>query len=106
MKKQITILYSVLHHEIFENGERGYRADEMLFYITSSMEKALEFIKSSGVAPYSWWEIQVSQLDEREWPEHVGWYGLRGGKLKAQPYQKCVELYKKCKADENHELDA
>jgi hypothetical protein len=98
-------VYPVLHHEICGDGPDSYRADEMLFYIATSMETALEFIKNSRVVPYSWWEIQVADLDEPEWPEHVGYYGLRGGKLKNPPYKKCVEIYKKRRADPKHHLN-
>ena len=98
MKKKI---YIVLHHEIFS----GPRVDEMVFTVCSSMDKALDFIKSCRVDPYSWWEIQESFLDNREWPDHVGYYGLRGGKLKKEPYEKALAAYKKCKEDPNHHLN-
>jgi hypothetical protein len=100
-------VYIVLHHEIFPNGN-GYRADEMVFYVVSSMKKALEAIRVSHVAPYSWWEIQEQLLDDpdRNWPEHIGYYGRRGGKLSKPPYDKAVAQYKSCKANENHDLNA
>ena len=87
-------IYIVLHHEIM-GPPNNYRADEMVFYTCSSMKKALALIKGSGVDRWSWWEIQVQDLDDQEWPEHVGYYGLRGGKLKKPPYEKCVEIFKK-----------
>ncbi|WP_299465088.1 hypothetical protein [uncultured Gimesia sp.] len=59
------------------------------------MKKALELIKKCYVVRWSWWEIQVQEMDSQEWPEHVGYYGRRGGKLAKPPYEKCVEIYKK-----------
>jgi hypothetical protein len=67
----------------------------MVFWTTSSMKKALGLIKNSGVCSWSWWEIQVQDLDSHEHPEHVGYYGLRGGKLTKPPHDKCVALFKK-----------
>jgi hypothetical protein len=87
-------IFIVLHHEIMGTAE-NLRADEMAFYTCRSFERALSLIKSSRVDPWSCWEIQTQELDGDEWPEHVGYYGLRGGKLSKPPYEKCVELFKK-----------
>lgn len=87
-------IYIVLHNEIMGSSD-NYRADEMVFYTCSSTEKALGLIKKSRVDRWSWWEIQVHDLDCDEWPEHVGYYGFRGGKLKKPPFEKCVEIFKK-----------
>ena len=85
-------IYLVLHHEIM-GGPDNLRADEMVFYAASSLQKALNLIKRSQVDLWSWWEIQKQTLDRDECPEHVGYYGRRGGKLARQPYGKCKELY-------------
>jgi hypothetical protein len=87
-------IFIVLHHEIMRTPD-DYRADEMVFYTASSMKKALDLIKKSGVNRWSWWEIQMQDLDNREWPGHVGYYGLRGGRLAKQPYEKCVAIFKR-----------
>ena len=91
-RKRRKRIYIVLHHEIMY----GPRADEMVFYIVSSMKEALKRIKTSGVARYSWWEIQTQLLDDpnRNWPDHVSYYGYRGRKLKIAPHDKCREIYK------------
>jgi hypothetical protein len=87
-------IFIVLHHEIMGSLNK-YRADEMVFYTTSSMKKALGLIKKSGVSRWSWWEIQMQDLDKAEWLEHVGYYGLRGGRLAKPPHKKCVEIFKR-----------
>lgn len=87
-------IFIVLHHEIMGTPE-DYRVDEMTFYTCTSMEKALALIKSSHVDRWSWWEIQTQELDSHDWPEHVGYYGRRGGRLSEPPYEKCVEIFKK-----------
>ncbi|WP_198000879.1 hypothetical protein [Gimesia fumaroli] len=46
---------------------------------------ALELIKKYHVVRWSWWEIRVQDLDSQEWPEHVGYFGRRGGKLARPP---------------------
>jgi hypothetical protein len=99
-------VYILLHHEIFQHG-KSYLADPMVFYVLSSLRKALEAIKKSSVESYSWWEIQEQVLDDPDgnWPEHVGYYGRRGGKLSRPPYKKAVAMYKKCKADRKHHLN-
>jgi len=87
-------VFIVLHHEIMGTPE-DYRADEMVFYTCTSLEKALELIKTCRVERWSWWEIQIQEMDIHGWPEHVGHYGRRGGKLAKPPHEKCVEIFKK-----------
>ncbi len=87
-------IFIVLHHEIIGTPD-DYRVDEMVFYTASSMKTALALIKKSRVDRWSWWEIQVQDLDRCEWPEHVGYYGLRGGTLTKPPHDKCVAMFKK-----------
>ncbi|MBI1248259.1 hypothetical protein GC197_10535 [bacterium] len=86
-------VFIVLHHEIMGTPD-NCRADEMVFYTCTSMKKALELIKNSSVDRWSWWEIRVQETDRLELPEHVGYYGRRGGKLTKPPYEKCVEIFK------------
>ena len=87
-------VFLVLHHEILGTPQ-DCRADEMVFYTCSSMKKAIDLIRKSGVVRWSWWEVQVHDLNSSEWPEHVGYYGRRGGKLARPPYNECVEIYRK-----------
>ncbi|HEY0982155.1 hypothetical protein [Schlesneria sp.] len=85
-------IFIVLHHEIM--GVPGnYRADEMVFYAARSLTKALELIKKTHVSRWSWWEIQVCELDDSEWPEHIGYFGRRGGKIAKPPYDKCIVIF-------------
>ncbi len=91
-------IYLVLHHEIGGTDDDP-RADEMVFYTASSLQEALRLIRISYVARWSWWEIQVHTLNNSDWPEHVGYYSRRGGKLKQPPYEKCVDLFRQRSAD-------
>ena len=101
-KPQIQIavmkIFIVVHHEIMGSPDAP-RHDEMLFYMASSMKKALKLIRTSSVDRWSWWEVQSQDLDSYEWPQHVGYYGLRGGKLAKPPYAKCVEIFKKVRTE-------
>lgn len=90
-------IFIVLHHEIMGSPE-DYRSDEMVFYTCDSIRKAISLIRKSRVDRWSWWEIQSQELNRQEWPEHVGYYGLRGGKLAKPPYEKCVEQFKKARS--------
>jgi hypothetical protein len=90
-------IYIVLHHEIFSENH----IDEMVFYLTSSVEKAVELIKDSAVDTWSWWEIQSSELDDSEWPEHVGWYDRKGRKVRNVPFAKAMKSYKKLHKNES-----
>ncbi len=90
-------IFLVLHHEIIERCPNDSIADPFIVHVASSFKKALAYIKSSLVEPYSWWEIQEQKMDDMDWPDHVGWYGRRGGQLKRQPFKKAVQVYKKCK---------
>jgi len=85
-------LFHVLHHEIMGPNDRC-RDDGMLFFTASSLKKAVAMIKQAHVARWSWWEIQTQQLDGLNWPEHLGYYGPRGGKLAEAPYEKCLAIF-------------
>jgi hypothetical protein len=89
-------IFIVLHHEIMGTPE-DYRADEMVFYTCDSLKEAINLIRKSRVDRWSWWEIQSQELNRLDWPEHVGYFGLRGGKLAKVPYEKCVDLFKKAR---------
>jgi hypothetical protein len=98
-------IYLVLHHEIMQRGRNHYFADDVVLHVASSPRKALAHVRSTSVAPFSWWEIQEQTVDDEEWPTHLGWYGRRGGKLKHPPFARAVEVYKRCRADPNHHLN-
>jgi hypothetical protein len=85
-------IFIVLHHEITPDY---CRADEMVFFTCTGIEKALELIRSAKVNRWSWWEIQTQELDSGDWPEHFGYYGLRGGKLSKPPYEKCIAIFRR-----------
>lgn len=86
-------IYLVLHHEIMGSLD-NLRVDEMVFFTARSFEKAIELIKKSHVVKWSWWEIQVHELDSDDWPESLGLFGPRGGRLTKSPHEKSVELFK------------
>jgi hypothetical protein len=98
-------IFLVLHHEIFKRGPNDYIADDVVLHVASSVKKALVYIKSSIVEPYSWWEIQEQKVDSMEWPKRIGWYGRRGGKLRCPPFNKAVHMFKKCESDPSHHLN-
>ena len=91
-------IFIVLHHEIMGRND-DLRADEMVFFTCTSFERAIGLIRKVRVDPWSWWEIQTQELDGDEWPEHVGYYGRRGGKLSKPPYEKCVERFREGRRD-------
>lgn len=86
-------VFLVLHHEIMGTPDDCH-ANEMVFYTCHSMNKALELIKRSSVARWSWWEVQEQEMDSLQWPQHVGYFGRRGGKLATSPYERCLEIFK------------
>ena len=84
------MVYLVLHYEII--GEPHY-VDEMIFYVCSSLEKAVEFIKTSKVSEWSWWEIQEQEVDLQEWPNRIGLYNRLGDKIEAAPIMECTKIF-------------
>jgi hypothetical protein len=88
-------IYLVIHHEIGEPMGEAHCVHAMVFNTTRTLAKALKIIKTGYVARYSWWEIQSQELDSDERPEHIGFFGPRGGKLAKAPYEKCIALYEK-----------
>lgn len=94
-------IYIVLHHEIM--GVPGnYRDDEMVFFTASSLQHALKLIRRMHVDRWSWWEIQVHQLNSIDWPEHVGFFGRRGGRIASPKFEKYVSIFEKERRDQDH----
>jgi hypothetical protein len=104
MRRKRTV-FLVLHHEIMLRGQDCYFADEVVFYVASSLERAIQYIKRVSVEEYSWWEIEQLAVDSMDDPIRVGWYGRRGGRLKAAPFDKSLAAFKRCESDPNHHLN-
>ena len=84
-------IYIILHLEVMGTPS-NLRMDEMVFYTTSSLKRALAIIKGGKrklrVSKWSYWQVQVQKLNVPEWPEHVGYYGRTGKKIKHPCYSK------------------
>ena len=62
------------------------RMDEMVFYTASSHKKALSLIKKVKTSKWSYWEIQVQEMNTPNWPENVkGYYKRDGKRMKNHP---------------------
>ena len=71
------------------------RMDEMVFYTASSLKKAHSLIKKAKVSKWSFWQIQVQDLNKPEWPEKVAYYGRTGKKIKRPNYDKYEKRFLK-----------
>jgi hypothetical protein len=84
-------IYLVIQNQRTAPREEWYRVGETVFYTTRTLAKAFELIKKSRVAKWCWWEIKSHDLDSDEWPEQIGYFGPRGGKLTRKAIiKKCV----------------
>ncbi len=64
----------------------------------ASLKKGISLIRKSWLIGGPGGRFNRKNVNRRDWPVHVGYYGLRGGKLAKVPYEKCVELFRKARS--------
>ena len=89
-------VWVVMHYEIMGLPDSS-RVDSVQFHVSSSLEKAEEYIRKCWVDPYSWWQVHPHVVDSLEFPEgdEVHYYSHRGTRLKTAPIKRAVAAYRK-----------
>lgn len=89
-------VWVVMHYEIM--GLPGSpRVDSVQFHVSSSLEKAEEYLRGSRVSSHSWWQIHPHVVDsaDSDEGEEVHYYSHRGARLKAAPTKRSIAAYRK-----------
>src|SRR5687768_11444766 len=86
-----------MHYEIMGLPDDP-RVDAIQFHVSSSLEKAEEYIRSSGVDAHSWWQVHPHEVDSADWlaeGEEVYYYSHRGTRLKTAPTKRTIAAFRK-----------
>ena len=92
-------VWAIFHCEIWQTKPNTY-ADEMLFHVASSLEKAEACIKDVHIFGDAWWLIVAYKLDNPDWDEDAEpgsqrYYGNKGRPLKKSPYARACKVFEK-----------
>jgi hypothetical protein len=96
MGQRKPIVWVVMHYEIMGLPESPW-VDSVQFHVSSSLDKAEEYIRRAGVAAYSWWQVHPHEVDTADLGEgdEVHYYSHRGARLKAAPTKRAITAYRK-----------
>lgn len=98
-KSKRSIVWVIMHYEIMFDDH----IDCLQFHVSSTRKKAEEYIRESGVTPYSWWQIHPHRIDhdsrvDGEEGVEVFYYSHTGRPLKKVPQKKALVAYQRAKA--------
>lgn len=89
-------VWVVMHYEIM-GLPQSPRVDSVQFHVSSSLDKAEEYIRKVWAEPHSWWQVHPHVVDTAEFPENdeVHHYSHRGTRLKAAPIKRALAAFRK-----------
>ncbi len=97
MSKRKRVVWVVMHYEIMGLPDSP-RIDSVQFHVSSSLEKAEEYIRDVHVDSHSWWQVHPHVVDDPEFVgegEEVYYYSHRGTPLKSAPITRAIAAYRK-----------
>lgn len=89
-------VWVVMHYEIM--GLLGsYRIDSVQYHVSSTLKKAEEYIRGTGVDSHSWWQVHPHVVDAVNFDEgvEVYYYSHRGTRLNSAPMSRAIVAFKK-----------
>lgn len=100
MSRRKPIVWVVMHYEIMGLPESFY-VDSVQSHVSSSLEKAEEYLRVMHVDAHSWWQVHPHTIDSTDFPERyeVYFYSHRGTRLRAAPWRRAVAAYRKRAAE-------
>ena len=95
MGKRKSIVWVVMHYEIMGLPESP-RIDSLQFHVSSSLNKAEQYIRNLDVDSHSWWQVHPHEVDSDDFDdgEKVYYYSYRGTPLKAAPKSRAVAAFR------------
>jgi hypothetical protein len=100
MNQRKRTVWVVIHYEIMGLPELPW-VDSVQFHVSSSLDKAEEYIHRNFVASHSWWQVHPHMVDYDEIHadidegEEVYYYSHRGTRLRAAPMKRSISAYRK-----------
>lgn len=89
-------VWVVMHYEIMGPPNSPW-VDSVQFHVSSSLEKAEEYIQRTHVSAHSWWQVHPHVVDSADFDEgeEVHYYSHRGTRLKAAPTRRSITAFRK-----------
>jgi hypothetical protein len=96
MSKRQRIVWVVMHYEIMGLPDSP-RVDSVQFHMSSSLNKAEEYIHSVHVDWHSWWQVHPHVIDAPDYDEgeKVYYYSHRGTRLRSAPILRAITAFRK-----------
>lgn len=96
MSRRKRTVWVVMHYEIMGHPESP-RVDSVQFHVSSSLEKAEEYIRGVRTDPHSWWQVHPHVVDSADFGEgdEAHYYSHRGTRLNAAPTRRSITAYRK-----------
>jgi hypothetical protein len=89
-------VWVVMHYEVMGLPD-NYRVDSVQFHVSSSRDKAEEYVRRVRVDAHSWWQVHPHVLDAADFAEgeEVYYYSYRGARLRAAPTGRAVAAFRR-----------
>jgi hypothetical protein len=97
MKNRQKTVWVVMHYE-YMRLKGQLLVSCLQSHVSSTRRKAEEYIRSSSVSPYSWWQVHPHVVDcgVEEWltdGEEVYFYSHRGTPLRRAPFKRAEKAF-------------
>jgi hypothetical protein len=96
MTKQRKRVWVAIHCEIMQPG-KDLVVDEMAAHVSSTLRRAEQHIKNTGVQDFSWWKIQEFWVDKLEGEGKFFFYDHKGKPVKLPAYKRAKANFRKYK---------
>jgi hypothetical protein len=94
MSQRKRTVWVVMHDEIMGLPESP-RVDSVQFPVSSSLEKAEEYIRSTPVDSHCWWQVHPHVVDSADESDEVYYYSHRGARLRAAPTKRSITAFRR-----------
>jgi hypothetical protein len=96
MSQRKQTVWVVMHYEFMGLAESPW-VDSVQFHVSSSLEKAEEYIRSHHTAAHSWWQVHPHVVDTADFDEgdEVYYYSHRWVRLRAAPTSRAFAAFRK-----------
>jgi hypothetical protein len=98
MGRRKRTVWVVMHYEIMGLPESP-RVDSVQFHVSSSLEKAEEYIRKIGTDSHSWWQVHPHAVDFDDFEvgecDEVYYYSHRETRLKSAPTIRSIAAFRR-----------
>jgi hypothetical protein len=96
MSERKRIVWVVMHYEIMGPVDSPW-IDSVQFHVSSSLDRAEQYIRNTHVDSHSWWQVHPHVIDAADCGEgqEVCYYSHRGTRLRSAPITRAITAFRK-----------